>query len=498
MQSTTTITYERPWFRNGKLYAGAVIIIILAQILAGALQLSSAMSYILATQIVLFMLLFRRPVWAMAALLIGQFTASGFMLPLSSGTLISVRFIWTVLAIIILIPVLKAKGGIKTGGHARSIMVPAAIFFILASVANLSNVDTAFTFQYLRTGLTALAIVFFLPAVVNNEKDLKLLAIVILIVCSISSLAAVMQHYQHLGLPVFTLWGDTEIHRGRTPGLAEGPVHLAFELPTVILPLAALFLQRAVHRGRKVILPILAVLMLVALYFTYTRSGIYSLVPGALVMVFLLKGAMRKELLITFLALVVVFLGYINLTSNRYSQGFAEESSAAGRLVLWQAGVMIALDHPIFGIGGGRFVEISELYSSEVETSEVVGVGEVLGKEEAHNDFIRVWVSYGTPALLAYLWVFFNLFRNFYRGYRRSTEPFLKALAIGGFAALMAYIVNAFTHNLMDSVPLLWILAGFSIAILKLAKAPEPAAVTEVAAKTITTKQLPDSASPAP
>jgi len=36
---------------------------------------------------------------------------------------------------------------------------------------------------------------------------------------------------------------------------------------------------------------------------------------------------------------------------------------------------------------------------------------------------------------------------------------------------VMAYIVNAFSHNLMDSVPLMWILAGFSIAVAKLAEA---------------------------
>jgi len=78
--------------------------------------------------------------------------------------------------------------------------------------------------------------------------------------------------------------------------------------------------------------------------------------------------------------LIIGFLGYINLTGNRYSEGFGEESSAAGRLVLWQAGAFIALDNPLFGIGEGKFIEYSQLYSSEVEQSNVVRIENVLGK----------------------------------------------------------------------------------------------------------------------
>jgi O-antigen ligase len=194
--------------------------------------------------------------------------------------------------------------------------------------------------------------------------------------------------------------------------------------------------------------------------------------------------------------LIIGFLFYINLTSNRYSQGFGEERSATGRLYLWQAGAMIALDNPVIGIGEGKFKEYSEFYSQQVEQKKVVSIESVLGIEEAHNDFIRVWVSFGTPALLAYLWVFFATFANFIHAYRQSNSLFLKGMAVGGFAALMAYIVNSFTHNLMESVPILWILAGLSAACVKLGEVKKPVAVVKGATGMAPVNPLLDSPPP--
>jgi O-antigen ligase len=493
VQNTETIKLEPEWFQKPKLLISTVAIVFAAW-LGIQIGLWSLLSLVLIIQGVLFILAFRRPVWAVAALLVGQLTASQYFVLLPGGTQITARFLWTILAVILLIPLLRARGGIKLGSKARFIIIPTIIFYCLATAANSVNLDMPSVFQYLRTGATALGIIIFLPAVVKDEKDLRLLTIVVLVTCSISALAAVMQHYRDLGLPVYTLGGG--IHKGRVPGLSGSPLNLAYELPLAILPMFALLLMRGVSRSMKKILLVLILVMLAALYFTFTRSGMYSLLPGILVMFFILRGRMRKVIFAILLVLGAGFLLYTNMVGNRYSQGFNEESSAAGRLVLWQAGAMIAMDNPIFGIGQGRFIEVSEAYSSEVDVNVVEGAMGALGEEQVHNDFIRVWVSFGTPALLVYLWVFIVVFRTFYYGYRRSSSVFIKAIAFGGCGALMAYIVNAFSHNLMDSVPLLWILAGFSIAVTKLADIPKVITIPEKAANVSTTNRSPGSSSP--
>jgi O-antigen ligase len=210
--------------------------------------------------------------------------------------------------------------------------------------------------------------------------------------------------------------------------------------------------------------------MTVALYFTFTRSGIFSLGIGLIAMLFFIKVKGKKEILLAMAVLCVSFTVYIDIKGNRYSKGITEERSAAGRLLLLQAGTQIAMDYPILGIGNRGFREMSQAYISSIGYDPaVVDVEEVIGVEQPHNDFIRVWISYGTPALLVYIWLFVAILLNFLGSYRKTHNRFIKGIALGGFAALVAYSVSAATHNVMDSVVLLWVLGGLSIATYKLA-----------------------------
>jgi O-antigen ligase len=474
MQQTSMLAYKPRWFQNQKFIIGLIGTMIVWFILTSFLNLTGLLALVLGVQIVLFLFLFDRPVWAMASLIVGQFTTSNYMIMIGS-TQISIRLLWTMLAFILIIPVLRSKGGIKVGSHSLPIIIPTVIFFALATAANAVNVDMSFTLQYLRTGVTSLAMIFFLPAVVNSQKDLKILTMVTLITCVVSAVFAIMQHYQVMGMSSISLY-PTSIIRGRTIGLTEGPVHLGYDLSIIILPIIALLFFKGVGPSAKRFLPVLLVVIIIALYFSYTRSGLYSLAPGLVVMAFLMKGKMRNTAILISIVLIVAGFAYVQISGSRYSKGFGEDTSSTSRLALWQAGAKIAMDYPVFGIGQGRFEKVSLNYASGIHIDSMPEVVGILGQEQPHNDFLRVWLSFGTPALVVYLVIFFGIFRNFYRGYKDATKKFLRALSLGCFAALIAYIVNAAMHNLMDSVPLLWILAGLSIAVLKVAKEQKKAA----------------------
>jgi O-antigen ligase len=209
--------------------------------------------------------------------------------------------------------------------------------------------------------------------------------------------------------------------------------------------------------------------MIAALYFTFTRSGIYSLGLGLIVMVFFLRIKGKKEIFLALVVLCVAFVVYTDMKGNRYSKGVTEERSAAGRLLLVEAGTKIAMDYPLLGIGNRGFKEMSQAYIPTIEYDpSVVDIHGVIGIEQPHNDFIRVWISYGTPALIAYLWLFVTIFLNFLEAYRKSHSRFIKGITIGCIGALVAYSVSSATHNVMDSVVLLWVLGGLSIATCKL------------------------------
>jgi O-antigen ligase len=230
------------------------------------------------------------------------------------------------------------------------------------------------------------------------------------------------------------------------------------------------------------LLPLL--LMLPALYFTYTRSALVALGLGLILVVLYLKTKIRWEIV---LILAFLLVGYI-ATSNVLGQTFlggrsesSQEESSIARSILFQAGTAVALDNPILGIGGGKFREVSPQYSDRVDPELIAYEQErywgyrTLGTEEPHNDFVMIWVSYGTLALAAYLWLYFAILRNFYVSFRKSKNRFIKGLSIGLAGALITYIVNSFYHNLLVTLPLFWILAGFSLVVMRLAAREEGA-----------------------
>ena len=98
---------------NKKLRLGIPVVIAITVVLAIAAKLPWPLAVVLSTQIVLFLYLFDRPVWAMAALIVGQFTASGYLLTIAGGAELSIRFLWTVLAIMLVVPLLKSRQGIS-------------------------------------------------------------------------------------------------------------------------------------------------------------------------------------------------------------------------------------------------------------------------------------------------------------------------------------------------------------------------------------------------
>jgi O-antigen ligase len=156
---------------------------------------------------------------------------------------------------------------------------------------------------------------------------------------------------------------------------------------------------------------------------------------------------------------------------NRYTLGADEDSSASGRYVLWEIGLQVALDNPILGVGHNVFTTLAPDYADEIdsETLERQKAAEVIGVYEPHNDFLNVWLSFGTIGLLLYLAIFYLTGKNFLSAFNTSESPLIKGLALGSAGALLAFAVNSSFHNLLDSTLTLWLLAGFSVALANIA-----------------------------
>jgi O-antigen ligase len=437
----------------------------------------SLVTVVLLAVAVLFLFGLKRPAWAMAALLASELTLTSYMVNTPFGFTISLRLLLLVLIALLLWHSLAQKE-VTLGPGARRVLIPVLIFFGLSVVANLVGSGFSETFSNFRNLGVGVLIIVFLPLMVRNLEDLRILCLVVFIGMTVSSVIAIMQHYQILGMGEATLIpGAITAEEGRVPGISEGALYLSFTLPVAALALLGTFLTKGNNTGTKWLLGASFLLMGLALYFTYTRSALLALGFGLLALPLFLKTRIKWSTTIVAFLLIILLIEMTGVMESQFlgGRGQAEqESSTYERKVLWQAGMAIALDNPILGIGAGQFRAVSPQYTSSVDP-ELIRIQETyweyrtLGGQDPHNDFLMVWVSYGTPALVVYLWILIAVLQNLYHAYRKSNQRFIKGLSIGLAAGLIAYIANAFFHNCIAAMPLFWILAGFSIATVKLA-----------------------------
>ena len=91
--------------QNRRILISIIACLVLTLAISTLMQMSTILAMIVSVQIVFFFLVFNRPIWAIGALLVGQLTVSQFIFMIS-GTPISMRFIWTIFAFLLLISIL--------------------------------------------------------------------------------------------------------------------------------------------------------------------------------------------------------------------------------------------------------------------------------------------------------------------------------------------------------------------------------------------------------
>ena len=425
----------------------------------------------------LFLLGLKRPVWAVGALLVSQLTITSYMIATPFGLTISLRLLLLILTLAVVWHA-SAQRRINIGAGARKIIIPVLILMVISAVSNLINSGFDFTFAYFRNMLIGLLIVILIPAVTQNLKDLKALCGVAFVAIVASATIGLMQNYSFLGMEQATLIPNFLTDGAlRVPGMAETELELAYVLTTALLVVLSVYLVRGLSSGNNKLLFLSILLMGTTLYFTYTRSALLALGFGLIALVLFLKTRIKGVLILVVLLIAVIVIEMTGVLSNQFLGGRSEtvqEESSVSRQILWQTGIAIALSNPVLGIGGNQYTAVSPQYAERVDPSLLEWESEqywgysTLGSETVHNDFLYFWVSYGTLALIAYAWLLISTLQSLLGSHKASKSRFIKGLSIGLAAAVVAYSVNAFYHNVMTTLPLLWVLAGFSLATAKL------------------------------
>jgi O-antigen ligase len=244
-----------------------------------------------------------------------------------------------------------------------------------------------------------------------------------------------------------------------------GPFHLGLYLVAILLLLTSIWLF---YPGKRLLVVLLGIPMLLALVMTVTKSNWFGLLVGIFFVILLnSKNFWRtfgQIILIGVICLVILFvllqLSTVNpifKTINDGLQAFQNPTEAPTmvfRIELWR-GTIIPLirDSPWIGYGTGSAGEgLGFLFNPDVSVFTI-----------AHNLFLKVQFEMGLIGTFTFFILIISIFFHMLKVRRSLKDSFLLLLSNWSLAFFVSMMVAGLTGSILDAYPvnlLFWILMG--------------------------------------
>jgi O-antigen ligase len=290
---------------------------------------------------------------------------------------------------------------------------------------------------------------------VNTAERMRLVVWAIVICMLIASQDSIRQYF--VATRQHAHW--------RVSGTFKGINYFAQSL-IVAIPFAYYLLKTVKQEFLKIMLYGTLCMYIVSLMLTSSRGGIVGL--GAMFLTVLIIAKKKSKALVVVIFLVVI--GYqmapdqlvrrfeqTKIVTDEKVQGAA--ASATHRWNLIKAGIRMVEDHPITGVGMGRFKALSSYYAPE------------LGKKFiAHNTYLSIAAEMGLPALFFFLGIIFYTYRSLWRLRRiLKNDPKYALLPSAMIVSLSGFVVAALFLT-ADHIKLFWLLVFLTIAFERIVK----------------------------
>lgn len=256
--------------------------------------------------------------------------------------------------------------------------------------------------------------------------------------------------------------GDGERHYIASGGFLGDGNDFALSV-NIAIPLCLFLMQSAQGFTKKVFFAGALTVLIFGVVATQSRGGILALASVGL---YYWSRSGRKILGAIGLAVVVIFVfivappQFFDRMGTMTQTGEEMEGSAQGRLLAWGAGVRMAMDHPLLGVGPGHY---PVKYGAEYKP-EGYGLNEIPW-QTAHSSYFLLLGELGLPGLIFLLGIIGS---NLAAGERllREIKPRLANNDLGGQnlvvalnASLIAFMVGgAFLSGAY--YPHIYVLAG--------------------------------------
>jgi O-antigen ligase len=190
---------------------------------------------------------------------------------------------------------------------------------------------------------------------------------------------------------------------------------------------------------------LLSFLILINMFFTYSRTAWLSLFCGLL---FLIMFYPDKKVRKTFFVLLPFFIGA--MITIPFSRGLISsfiQRADAGRFRIWAAAFQMFKESPLIGKGLGLFMDYLPRYGLE--------------RLYAHNCYLQILAETGLLGLLPFLWF---LGQIIFRGLKKIIKD-TDTVFLGLFSAYLAFLLQIFFDTHLYSLKLsilFWILSAFT------------------------------------
>lgn len=340
-----------------------------------------------------------------------------------------------------------------------TLMMLWGIFSFFYAGSRMGNEYVAAYFSELKRWLDPIVMYFLFFHLVKTRQRWKT---VVVIIMAAVTMAAVMAIYDYLNVGA-----GSSLDNSRIGGIAGQPNILGAFFVYYMFLFAAFWLQR-IRRPVSWWLLVPFGLCFRAIMVTFSRGAYLAFAQGVLGITFfknkflfaLAVGALAFSVLNPWILpegiqyrLSTTFKQNTQLTDT---YGIKElesglDQSSAVRIFIWQGAVKMIQEHPVAGVGLGLFHQYIGLYQPMV------------AGYDAHNAYLITAAEFGLPGLALLLLVILALFFVSSVVYRRHTDPFIRATALGFLGGLSGLLMaNMFGSrlNTTEVSGYFWVLAA--------------------------------------
>ena len=198
-----------------------------------------------------------------------------------------------------------------------------------------------------------------------------------------------------------------------------------------------------------------------SLLFSYSRGVWVSITVGALLIVVLSWGKRWGVVALAGIAVAAMVISRDGSLGDRL-ESITSEQANAERLTIYRIHWDAIRDHPVYGIGPGRYQQVMPPYYDRYEHTEDMPI------VHAHNDFLQVWLNAGLIGLFGFIWLNVAFLRRVWVHVRSRSfrTPFGGTILVASFAGVVAFLISGLTqYNLGDSEVALgyWFVMGLAL-----------------------------------